>query len=285
MGSHYLPQQYLRGFEVPSDPGTIWVYDKKLSRFKHLPIKVVAQEPGFYDQSTEKALSENIEGPANTVLAALRKEKSLDRNHRLKLALYISAMIMRVPRRRRKAREMVPSAIQSTVDRTRNAVESLARRKGTDRLQVQRMLNEIERVRKMFQLEPPPNLVHQIRSPWPSEKMVRTVYDMVWRIVRAPANAQFLTGDNPAFFFEGFGLGTPRAELTFPIASDLALFGCWQGHKADLIHIQARPVLVRELNRRVASGSERFVFFHSEQAWVATVADKQDPHLSEIRWQ
>ena len=101
----------------------------------------------------------------------------------------------------------------------------------------------------------------------------------------APANAQFLTGDNPAFFFEGFGLGTPRAELTFPIASDLALFGCWQGHKADLIHIQARPVLVRELNRRVASGSERFVFFHSEQAWVSTVADKQDPHLSEIRWQ
>lgn len=44
MGFHYVPQQYLRGFEVSDDPGTIWTYDKIPRRFAKIPIKVVAQE-------------------------------------------------------------------------------------------------------------------------------------------------------------------------------------------------------------------------------------------------
>jgi hypothetical protein len=69
MGHHYVPQQYLRGFEVEEDPGTIWSYDKVLKTFLKIPIKVVAQEADFYDADVERELNESVEGPAHAALA------------------------------------------------------------------------------------------------------------------------------------------------------------------------------------------------------------------------
>ena len=42
MGQHYVPQHYLRSFEVSDQPGMIWTYDKIAKTSKSLPIKLVA---------------------------------------------------------------------------------------------------------------------------------------------------------------------------------------------------------------------------------------------------
>ena len=39
MGHHYIPQHYLRGFEVSGQPGMIWMYNKTAKTSKCLPIK------------------------------------------------------------------------------------------------------------------------------------------------------------------------------------------------------------------------------------------------------
>jgi hypothetical protein len=49
MGSHYVPQEYLRGFADPESPGMIWMYDRRSGAFKLVPILTVAQERGYYD--------------------------------------------------------------------------------------------------------------------------------------------------------------------------------------------------------------------------------------------
>jgi hypothetical protein len=41
MGHHYVPQEYLRAWEIPSDSGMILTYDKKDLSCKPLPIKTV----------------------------------------------------------------------------------------------------------------------------------------------------------------------------------------------------------------------------------------------------
>ena len=44
MGHHYIPQHYLRGFEVSGQPGMIWMYNKTAKTSKFLPIKSVRRD-------------------------------------------------------------------------------------------------------------------------------------------------------------------------------------------------------------------------------------------------
>jgi len=64
----------------------------------------------------------------------------------------------------------------------------------------------------------------------------------------------------------------------------LALFASWQGEQNTIIYIQARPALVREANKRLMNGAERFVFSHRQEDWIAKISDKTNPYLSRIQW-
>ena len=283
MGNHYVPQQYLKGFESPTDPGEIWTYDKKLQQFRLIPIPRVAQEANYYDAKTEKELNELVEGPAHAVLAKLRSRSPISPDDRVRLSLYVATMMMRVPRRRRKAKELLPSVLNDTIEKVRSEIEQLARTSDINPKIVTRRLAEVELYREKLARDPPAPVLEQIRSPWPSAGTVARVHAMTWRIVVANESARFLTSDNPAYFFEDYGLGTPEAELTFPLASDMALLASWQG-QGELRVLTARPALVKEVNRRVASGAERFVFYHERRPWVTALADNPKPLLSRIQW-
>jgi len=284
MGHHYVPQHYLRGFEPPAHPGTIWRYDKASKLFKCIPIKVVAQEPAFYAEEDERALSTQIEGPALGSLARLRRGEAISQDDRARIAVYAASMMMRGPRRRRKALEMAPSVLADTITGFKKRLEEWASSPDADRALVARRFAELEAVRDKYAREPPSTVIDQVRSPWPRQRFVDLIFAMTWRVIASDASTRFLTSDNPAFFFEAHGLGQPEAEISFPLASDVALHGSWQGPREGLIFVQAKPVLVREINRRIVSGAERFVFYHEHAKWIATIADKPHPFLSRIQW-
>jgi hypothetical protein len=42
--------------------------------------------------------------------------------------------------------------------------------------------------------------------------------------------------------------------------------------------------IAKEINRRVASGAERFVFSSVRARWIETLATRRNPFLSRIRW-
>ena len=284
MGHHYVPQHYLRGFEAAEEPGTIWAYDKVLHRFTRVPIKTIAQEAEFYDEQVERELSERLEGPAQKCLSQMRRRELLSPDERLLVAAYIATMMMRVPKQRAKALKIVPSALKSTIDAARNTIHGWASSDDTDQALVARRLAEVDRLESVWIQSPPPDVVNRIRSPWPTEKIVALVDSMVWRIVRATEDECFLTSDNPVCIFEAYGIGKPESEIAFPLAPDAALLASWRGPRRGLIEVPRWPAAIREVNRRVVAGSDRFVFFHKNAQWVATLAEKQYLFLSRIQW-
>ena len=59
------------------------MYDKITKISKCLPIKLVAQELGYYEEADERALADQIERPALRSLAALRQGQHLNDDGRI----------------------------------------------------------------------------------------------------------------------------------------------------------------------------------------------------------
>jgi AraC-like DNA-binding protein len=284
MGHHYVPQEYLRGFADPENPGKIWMYDKQSCQFTHASIKSVAQEAGYYSETTERQLSELVEGPAHQVLKKLRLRYKIDNSERIRLALYVGTMLMRVPRRRRKAFQMLPGVLEETINNISNQVDQWARTTTVGPELISRRYSELEQASKKYRTKPPTKIIEMIRTPWPTLKEMACLSTMTWQIVSSESDEFFVTSDNPAYFFEAYGLGNPQSELTFALASDLMLFASRQGAHHETIFTKTNPAIKREANRRIASGAERFVFCRAQEDWVAKIANKQKPYLSRIQW-
>ena len=283
MGQHSVPQHYLRGFEIPDEPGLIWTYDRTARTSKRLPIKSVAQAKDYYDEADEAALARYIEGPALDSLHALRRRERLDEDGRARMAVYIATLMMRVPRRRTKAVELLPEALESTVNKFRQQLEEWAASPDADPALVARRFSEVDAAEKKLAVEPPPQVVEQIRSPWPKTHYVELLYSMTWRIISSDSE-QFVTSDNPSHFFGAYGLGSPETEVCLPLAPDVALHMSRQGDLGALLFVRGRRAGIKEINRRVATEAERFVFSSVPAPWLSKVCDKPKPYLSRSQW-
>ena len=281
MGQHYLPQHYLRHFATPEDLDEIWMYDKYSKEFKRLPIKNVAQSSGFYSEEDERALSEWIEGPAQSPLDQLRNGQQVGVEGRRAVAVYLESMIKRGPRNRRKMIEKAPQSKNELLSEITGNLGLEALRFNLSQEELQHKIEEWEGKFDSKQLSMKDDL---IRRQWISPVMIDCISSMTWRVIKADDSHRFLTCDNPVFFDEGYGLKLPFGEFNFPLSSDVALHGSWRGLRAELLFVQARPAQVKEIDRRVAFVAERFVFYHHNASWVSKVADKLSPKLTPIEW-
>jgi hypothetical protein len=131
----------------------------------------------------------------------------------------------------------------------------------------------------------PQNIIDQIRRPFWSERAVECIHNMYWHIVPAPQGTYFVTSDTPAHLFDCYGVGTPESEYTITLSKGFALIGehtrKW-GIKFEKPRACAQ--IAKEINRRILSHAERFVFSPRKDGWIATVAQKTAPYLSRIRW-
>ena len=284
MGYHFVPQQYLRAWESPGQPGMILTYDKKNLSCKPLPIKGVAQAPAFYDAEVESKLAAQLEGPANIILEDLRNLRRITEEQRIHFAIYTATMIKRVPRRRRVARQQIlPNAIETTMNKLLGELQEWAATT-TNRELAERRLKEVEHLRMKFLRDPPKEITDQIDSPWPTTKMVEAVAGMAWRLVFTQGPQFFITSDNPAFFFESLGVGTPEGEIAFPLSPNVAFMGSNQGKPASITLMEVKQKIVREVNRRMCAGAERSIFAREPQPWLTEAMKKQSPYLSRIGW-
>jgi hypothetical protein len=144
---------------------------------------------------------------------------------------------------------MVPEALGRVIaDLREQIVAAIA-----DPARLAHLLTQLEEAHDKYAVEPPSNVIERIRSPWPSDEVFGAVESMTWRLVLPPANtphglARFITSDNPAFYFDAYGVGRPESELAIPLASDLALLGSWQGSPGATVGVRAKSALVKEVN-------------------------------------
>lgn len=284
MGHHFVPQRYLRNFENPSRPGFIWLHDKRGGPTRLARIAQVAQVRGFYSAETEVSLARDVETPANAVIRKLTGDMPITPVERVQLAYYIGVMLKRVPARRRRSAEMMPGVLADVVAKVRDQLRAIASTVQADPELLARRLREVDAAERKLASQPPPEVLEQILEPWPSEGMLRALFGMTWRVLVATGPQYFATTDNPAFFFRAYGLAREESELSFPLSTTHALHGSWRKAGTDLIFLRATQVIVKEINRRLASEAERLAFYHEPAPWLLAILPKKDPYLSVIRW-
>jgi hypothetical protein len=256
--------------------------DKQSREWSRPTISKVAQERDYYPADIERELNRQVEAPGHVALKLLRGAQPLQSSQWVDLLGYIAVMLMRVPRKRRKGWEAVPQVLESTMSRVRAEIADLRRPDNDDR--VNATLVFLDRLEAKYAVTPPEEVQRQISSPWPSDRIARAVGTMAWRLVSIPLGHYLITSDNPAYFFESLGLGRDESELTFPISPSLALMGSRQGDPQTVVKVTAKPVLVKEINSRIASGAERFVFTHRRAEWIEKIALRKNPSLNRIQW-
>lgn len=289
MGHHYVPQRYLRNFESPERPKWIWLHDKRDLVSKLVSIKTVAQAKQFYTAEDEKRLNLEVEIPGNAVIQKLRVGQVvnghlIDPLERVQLAYYIATMIKRVPFRRREFAKLIPEALETAVVSVRADLNRLAEEMKVSPDLVAKRILQVDAYHERCLREPPQTVLDQIRAPWPTERVVATIFNMTWRIMKPQGLQKFITCDNPAFYFDSYGIGSPKSELVFPLATDLLLHGSWDGQPAGLYLADAPEKMVREFNRRLVSTTERLAFYHREATWLLKILPKENHYLSVIQW-
>lgn len=87
----------------------------------------------------------------------------------------------------------------------------------------------------------------------------------------------FLTCDNPVFFFPEIGMGNPGSEISFPVSTDVTLWLSWTTDPKEGYYPATQSV-VKEMNRRVASGTTGYVFSPVDESWIC-------PFVFKGKWQ
>lgn len=282
MGKHYVPQNYLRAFASDADQRMIWMFDKLTGVWVNAAIAKVAQSADYFSPDVERRLTTLVENPGNRALSALRRGGIPTPSEGGDLLSYIAVMLTRVPRKRIHAKDIIPGVIESVMARTR--ADMMAEQTADTESQVADLLQELDRVEQKYRTEAVSLLQDEIENPWPTEKILRGVHSMFWRVVEVPSSTPILTSDNPAFFFSGYGIGSPESEVTFPVSPHLVLLGCRQGPPGEVTRVRAKRLLAKEINRRIVVGATRFVFAMKQEGWVKTVATRTQPDLNRIQW-
>ena len=272
MGNHYVPQAYLRHFQIPDRPGFIWLFDKRGGEPHIASIDKIIQSHNYYSPETEAALSRNVEKQGNQAMERLLQGEPLNSSERDDLSFYMAVMLMRGPYRRRMFLERYPQVLAETMAETRS--EIIAAALATDPACAMPLLTQVDAIGQQFALDAPPKVVAQMREPSPYKSMIVAIHDMVWRVLESSGPCYFITSDTPVFLHTDLGLGLPESEVCFPLSTTRALHGCWYGQRGSLTFLQASQQCVKEINRRLANTTERFAFYHESAPWLQQVLSK-----------
>ena len=279
MGNHYLPQFYLRGF---SRDGALWAHDRKESRsFKSQP-KAVANENAMYPPELEQLLANQIEDPAKSAIEAARAHQELSQPQREALARYIAALWRRVPLGRARALSHVPGLVAEVRDELCGGLDAAAGDDPTLLALAREKKAWVAGYLATYENDRGEDLWHLTLGEPASERVIESLLSMRWTFLVDPGRG-FITCDNPVFFFEEEGIGSPSSELSLPFSSDVALWATRQGHDPCGRFRNARKEDVRQLNRRSAHNADRFIYTECNQPWMLRFACKGSYTLSRRR--
>ncbi len=277
MGHHYLPQFYLRGF---ADGNTVWVHDRLERRSFPSQPKSIANENKLYSDEIEQHLANDVEDPAKPAIEALRNSQALDSNQRSALAHYVVALWKRVPEGRNRVYAGVPGVAESLRQEIHAELDDAATTAPELASLAEYRKAQVSEIIEKFKKKPPPEIWHQNLSRDSSPNAVAALLSMNWCVLLS-TQAEFLTSDNPVFFFQHEGIGRPTSELTVPLSSSALLWAHRLPTQGPL-YLKARREAIRALNRRVVSRATRYVYSQRSETWMLPFVCKTDHMLTRL---
>jgi hypothetical protein len=290
MGDHYLPQFYLKGFSQ-NEGKRIWVYDKKENRRYPTQVRSTANETGFYSTESgsthvEQYLANSIENPANPVLIKIRNRQKITQQDKHLLANYMVTMMKRVPQSKEILKQRAPivaEEVQAELSETFSTM--YGERNSSDEL-VQKLEIESKEILDRYVNEFPKDVWLKAIPPEMTPRLVHCLRTMTWVFLVSDDGPVFLTCDDPVCFFRGMGIDKLESEVTFPISSDIALWLTWRKDLLEGYYVPQKFVL-KEINRRVAKNTTRFLYHAMDEEWILPFARKGKwaLHLLNLRQQ
>ena len=273
MGHHYIPQYYLRGFE---NNGRIWTHDRERNISFKSSVKSIANEKALYSEEIESFLANKIESPANAAISKIRKRESITLDERTALAQYIIFLWKRVPEGRKRALQKIPDVADSVQNNTTSEIDDAVTKNPELAERAIELKNKIDELITNHKNNPSPKLWYTSFDSLPGPRLVEALLSMNWVFI-THEHLQFLTSDNPVFFFEFEGIGNPRSELSIPLSSSLALWATRNTIRSGAF-VNATSIAVKEINRRTAFNSTRFIYSELNESWTL-------PFVTKGKWQ
>lgn len=263
MGHHYVPQFYLRGFTAGN---TIWVHDRLDNRSFASQPKTIANENNLYTEDLEQHLANLIEYPAKAAIEKIRAKDVLSESERITIARYVVTLWKRVPEARARLAARMPELSASLREELHAQLSSAAEENPHLATIAETRKAEINRILASYEQEVPPKIWQQSLHRHSSENLVDSLLSMNWRFLYSEDH-QFLTCDNPVFFFKHEGIGNSASEVTVPFSSSIVLWTSRRSTPNDTL-LPVLPSAVREINRRMATNATRFVYSAKHEEWI-----------------
>ena len=277
MGHHYVPRFYLRGFAIAE---AIWAYDTVAERRFPTQVKSIANETGMYSDELEDYLATKVEEPTKPAITKLRTRDRLTPEDRLALAKYILILWKRVPRARDRVLERLPQVADEVEQKLNSDLDRLVDQNPDLRAKAERRRIEIAKMIAKQKQRPSPELWHGSVGIQSGPRVVDALLSMNWLFLHS--KSQFLTCDNPVFFFEQEGIARPTSELTVPISTSLALWATRQP-RPSMQYLAASSACVRQINQRTAHNATRFVYARSDEPWILRFVTQRQWPLAHLR--
>lgn len=278
MGHHYIPQYYLKGF-TPPDNDMIWVYEKGGSLKYSANIKKIAQKTNYYSPELERYLANEIENPANSVIKKIRDRKQLTQSEKEKLAIYMVVMLKRVPQSKIRMKKTAPVVAQSLQQKWDKEISKLILENPSQTDLFEKRRTEIKANLEKYSKNLPKDFWLELIPPERTPNIVKVIPKMTWLFLTCEKFPAFLTCDNPVFYFQGIGVGKPESEITFPISSNIVLWGTWRNDIQEG-YSPIKNQAIREINRRTATNATRFIYHARDEEWIPRFINKQEHQLN-----
>ncbi|MHB0914165.1 MAG: DUF4238 domain-containing protein [Thermoleophilia bacterium] len=274
--NHILPRYYLKGFSR-STSGQIWVYNKQGEKFPS-SISKAARIKGFYTESIENFLANEIENPANCVLEKIRAYKAITQEDKRVFSEYLVSMMKRVPRGKERVRELAPVVIQDVRDEFKNkGWKTILSERPEITLTTGQFEKAVDHYLDKYSKEFPDHIWLDNLTPEQSPQVMGALTNMTWRFLTCKHSPAILTSDNPVFYDESIGIGRPESEISFPVSSHIALWASWRTNLKEG-YFPTTVQVVKELNRRTAYNATNNIYHLRDESWIL-------PFLKKGRWQ
>ena len=204
MGDHYVPRYYLKAF-LAEEEELLWVYDKLDRRKFKTQTKNIANENRFYSREVERYLANVIEGPANSVLRAIREKCRLKDDDKRLLAEYMAVMWKRVPQGKQLFRDTAPAVAQKLSTQYNADLDKVASSEPEKASFIAERRSEIDEFIRNYSEDPPEDIWLDIIPPERSPRVTAAIRTMTWTFLTFEEKPAFLTCDNPIFYFSQHG--------------------------------------------------------------------------------
>ncbi len=293
---HYVPQFYLRYFlvDVPNKGSVFWVYDKDGGAPRpQTPINTAVEghlysfesPAGAKDDLLERKVFSPLEDAAKPIFDRWQQAGTKPELEEIEhISVFLAFMHTRVPRTVEMAREMgmalyreMHRQLAKNPAKLREIYDRFCETPGhSDLPSFEEMGKYLLDPEKHFHVEVNPKaaLLQMIEF---TEVMHTQLLQMNWCLCDAPRDSFFVTSDTPVTMFAldndgmaifGGGLGLAQIEVSFPLSPKRCLLLDRQRTQS---HRRVSRKVVRDLNRRTAYMSERYIIAPYKSKGVASI--------------